>query len=248
MKRLFSPEGLRALDAFVASPVLFAFDFDGTLAPLVDDRDAAVMRRDTARWFCDLCARLPVAVITGRSASDIAGRLGGAAVRYAVGNHGAECGDDLAPFFEASRRARASLSSSLAGVRGVSIEDKGTTLSVHYRDATNARAARDAIARALRAVPVPVRVIPGKRVRSVVPVGAPHKGDALRLLCARAGVGAALFVGDDVTDEDAFAVGPSPRVFSVRVGPSRRSRAAYFLEAQADIDRLLARIVTTAHT
>lgn len=247
MIRLFSESGLRAFDAFVASPALLAFDFDGTLAPLVADRDAAVMRPATARRLCDLCARLPVAVITGRSASDLTARLGGAAVRYVVGNHGAECGGDLATLVDVTRRALASLSTSLAGVQGVSIEDKGTTIAVHYREARDLRAARDAIARALRAVPEAVRVIPGRCVRNVVPAGAPHKGDALRALCAREGLSAALFVGDDVTDEDAFAVGDPLRVFGVRVGASRRSRAGYFVEGQADVDRVLARLLAALH-
>jgi Trehalose-phosphatase len=71
---------------------LLCFDFDGTLAPIVTDRNGARMRPRTARLFRDACLVFPCAVISGRSRDDVAPRLGDVAVRYVVGDHGADAG------------------------------------------------------------------------------------------------------------------------------------------------------------
>jgi len=81
------------------------------------------------------------------------------------------------------------------------------------------------------------RLIPGKRVLNVLPHDFPTKGDAVRALIARLGCDAALVLGDDVTDEDAFAVG-APLVFGVHVGKGP-SLAPWRLGAQKDVDELL---------
>jgi trehalose 6-phosphate phosphatase len=74
----------------------------------------------------------------------------------------------------------------------------------------------------------------------VIPAGFPNKGDAVVTLLRRMRLDTALYAGDDVTDEDAFAVGP-PRVFGVRVGPGP-SRAPWRLRSQAEVDALLGRL------
>ncbi len=79
------------------------------------------------------------------------------------------------------------------------------------------------------------RLIAGKRVLNVLPHDFPSKGDAVRTLVARLGCDGAVVLGDDVTDEDAFAVG-APLVFGVHVGKGP-SLAPWRLAAQADVDR-----------
>jgi trehalose 6-phosphate phosphatase len=87
-------------------------------------------------------------------------------------------------------------------------------------------------------------------VVNLVPAAAPNKGDALLELRAQAGADTALYVGDDITDEDVFRLRQPGRLVSVRVGQSSSSSAAYFVRSQRDIDRLLMLLVsfrTTAH-
>jgi trehalose 6-phosphate phosphatase len=69
------------------------------------------------------------------------------------------------------------------------------------------------------------------------------KGDALVVFRATEAAESALYVGDDVTDEDGFEIGQSSGLFTVRVGHSKRSAAQYFLRDQLEIDALLTKLV-----
>lgn len=243
MRRLLAPDAAAVLESFARSRLLLAFDFDGTLAPIVADREAAAMRASTRRLLAEACARYPCAVISGRAVADVRARLEGVGVGFVVGNHGVEPGP-TAEGCEADVRALVPwLRRALDGVDGVDLEDKRFSVALHYRDARRRRDARAAIERALAAAPVPVRQVGGKLVVNALPERAANKGDALFELRAKAGADAALYVGDDVTDEDVFAHDQPGRLLSVRVGASRASAAPYFLRDQREVDALLARLV-----
>jgi trehalose-6-phosphatase len=83
----------------------------------------------------------------------------------------------------------------------------------------------------------------GHKVVNVVPVGAPNKGDAVRHVALQSSLDAILFAGDDVTDEDAFAVLNAGDSLGIRVCPWEQSRAEWYIPSQPDIDRLLAELV-----
>jgi trehalose 6-phosphate phosphatase len=223
--------------------VLVAFDFDGTLAPIVRDRDGARMRARTRRLFAKVCALYPCAVISGRSRRDVASRLEGAPVKYVVGNHGLEPAVGVGGFESDVATARASMTAALAAIPGVEVEDKRYSLAVHYRRARHKRAAREAIHAAVHALAVPMRIIGGKMVVNVVPDRAPNKGDALLHLRAQEKADTALYVGDDITDEDVFMLDQPGRILTVRIGASRSSAAQYFLRDQDEMDVLLGRLV-----
>jgi trehalose 6-phosphate phosphatase len=86
-----------------------------------------------------------------------------------------------------------------------------------------------------------VRVVRGKNLVNVLPAHFPTKGDAVRRLVQRLGCRRALFVGDDITDEDVFAL-PQRLVFGVHVGHGP-SRAAWRLATREDVDVLLERLL-----
>jgi trehalose 6-phosphate phosphatase len=180
-------------------------------------------------------------VITGRSRSDVASRLEGAAVRHNVGNHGA----DLALTGDLGEREMATVRDECRRVLGedVEIEDKGNSLSLHYRHASDPSEAKRSIEACLASLSVSVRVVPGIMVYNVSSEGSPNKGTALVALLEREKIERAIFVGDDFTDEDAFASLPPEKLLSVRVGWRGTSSARYFLEDQADIDAMLEAIV-----
>lgn len=230
------------LRRFAATHALLAFDFDGTLAPIVDDPDAARPRARTRRLLAALAERFPVAIISGRAADDVRARLG-VEVAEVVGNHGIEPSGMMARAARETARIRPVLADRLAALPGVSLEDKRHSLSVHYRAARDHARARDAIHRAAAALPAAVRLVDGHCVVNVLPAGVPHKGDALRRLRDRLRVEATLFAGDDLTDEDAFAAQDRPGSLGVRVGRDRASRAAWYLAGQRDIDTLLERLL-----
>lgn len=244
MKSLLAPAQLEVLAQVAAARALLAFDFDGTLAPIVADRSGAAMRATTRRLLTAACDVFPVAVVSGRSRRDVAARLGGALVKYVVGNHGLEPGADSPETEAALDEARARLTRLVAVTRGLALEDKRYSLAVHYRRARTRAAAQAAIRAAIEGLATPMRMIPGKCVVNVVPGGAPHKGDAVLALRARERADVALYVGDDVTDEDVFRLGEPGRLLTVRVGRSSSSAAAYFVRDQSEIDGLLRRLVS----
>jgi trehalose 6-phosphate phosphatase len=222
--------------------VLLAFDFDGTLAPIVEHPTDARMRERTRLLFERVCALYPCAVISGRARDDVSRRIAGAPVCHVIGNHGLECGDDVESFARQIQQIRPTLERGLAGRPGIEIEDKGYSLAIHYRRSRQKRADRKAIQDCVRALPSRLRLMAGKLVVNVIPEGAPHKGEALLRVRAEVGADTALYVGDDITDEDVFEIDQPGRLLTVRVGRSSATSAEYFVRDQREVDRLLARL------
>ncbi|MFO0712941.1 MAG: trehalose-phosphatase [Sandaracinus sp.] len=243
MKHLLGEEGRELLAQLASTRLLLAFDFDGTLAPIVPDRSAAKMRSRTAALLGELVTRYRVAVISGRAKSDVTRRLVPARFHHVVGNHGLEPGGDTRESARIMKRCLPLLEAGLVGVYGVEVEDKRYSLAVHYRQARNKGVARASISAAIAALPDPMRVIAGKLVVNVVPASAPNKGDALVALRAQEQADVALYVGDDVTDEDVFVLDEPGVIVSARVGRSVRTAAPYYVRDQREIDALLATLV-----
>ncbi|MEO8187519.1 MAG: trehalose-phosphatase, partial [Burkholderiaceae bacterium] len=130
---------------------------------------------------------------------------------------------------------------------GIIIEDKGLTLSVHYRLAADrALAAQRIGALVPRLVPVP-RVIGGKFVVNLLPPNAPTKFEALVDLVQREEVERVLFIGDDETDELVFAQAPAHWT-TVRVEPDCASRARFSIDRQSDVSALLGQLLKLLRT
>lgn len=234
-------DGRAQLAALAQRRALLVLDFDGTLAPIVPNRERATLPVKTRRLLARVAASYPVVVVSGRARADVAARLDGLPIRGVVGNHGAEDADGSPAAPPRVRRWLSQLERELAGVPGVEIEDKVQSLSVHYRRAPKRAAAWRAIVAAVDDLPG-VRRVEGHAVVNVVPKGAPDKGTAVRRWRRRLGASAVIYVGDDVTDEDAFALA-GPRFLAVRVGASRRTHASFHLREQGEIDELLGELL-----
>ena len=249
LRPLLGPQGLAALTELARAPALFAFDFDGTLAPIRPRPDDVHASAAIALRLAKLARVRPVAIVTGRRIADVRDRLGFAPA-WIIGNHGAE--DDGDP--DAAARAHAALDAlrerllaredGLAGV-GVVVEDKGQSLALHFRTAPDREAAAAMIEEVLAGFTATLHVFGGKRVYNAVAADAPDKAVAVQRLLARAGVQAAFFAGDDVNDEPVFAVA-QPEWVTVRIGCERnRTSAARFCidgphEMANVLDRMLA--------
>ncbi len=250
---LHSPDGLEALRRLVSEPSLLAFDFDGTLSPIVADRDAAALAPTTASLLREVCRSYRCALITGRSRGDALARTEGIPFEFVIGNHGMEDVPDPRvldgglPFLPIVDETHAALEVTLGDCDGVTIENKGLSLAIHYRRALERSRVRERLLARLAPLADRFRVVPGKMVLNLVPVGAAHKGDALAALIRRTGVARALYVGDDVTDEDVFATPMPAAVTTVRVGTSPASAARFFLPDQRKMDDLLAMLFHQKH-
>ena len=224
-----------------APELLLCLDFDGTLAPIVDDPEDAQLLPG-ARSALERLADEPsvaVAVVSGRSLADLRERVGVEGVVLA-GNHGLELGDataggarddgagdgesddivdpDAAAHQSAVERVVRDLRADLADVPGCEVEDKGLTATVHYRRTPDERVpeVREAVEAAVEAVDG-LRLTEGKEILEVRPDVPGGKDRAVRRLRERHPEALPLFVGDDVTDEDAFRELPSEGI-AVLVG------------------------------
>ena len=219
---------------------LCAFDFDGTLSPIVEHPDRADMRLRTRTLLRCLAALYPCVIVSGRARADLVAKLRGVKVARLIGNHGAETEGTAKKSRRRIQRWKADLETRLRTVPGVWVEDKGLSLAVHYRQSLHKAEVRRrilAVARNLKHA----RVFGGKQVVNLVVERAPNKGEALAAERNRLNCDAILYVGDDVNDEDAF--GMVGDVVPVRIGRSRRSHARYYLRSQAEIDKLLKLLV-----
>jgi trehalose 6-phosphate phosphatase len=248
MQHLFYPEGAAALAGALRRQPLLAFDFDGTLTPTIARPGHAHLSQAVSSRLAALSARLPVAIVTGRTVDDVRGRLG-FEPRYIVGNHGAE--EDGAPI--APRAPQDALSQLLLRLQraaaelataGVTVEDKGLSLALHYRLSRTREQALALIDRLLGGHDPSLRVFGGKLAVNITPRQNPDKADAVHRLVRRSGSPCAIFAGDDCNDEPVFERAP-PDWLTIRVGRDNRcSKAQFFLDSPGEIAMLLERMVT----
>ncbi|RPI51946.1 MAG: trehalose-phosphatase [Acidobacteria bacterium] len=239
---LFTRANRDLLDMFAWSNVLLALDYDGTLAPLVNTPVRATMRVSTRRLLRRASKLYPCVVISGRARGDAVGRLQGVEVCRVVGNHGAEPSRVAKTLRRRVQQWLPVLKARLSRLQGVIVEDKGFSVTVHYRQARQRTAARRAILTAARSLN-DVRLVGGKLVVNLLVPGAPHKGLALERERAHFGCDTVIYVGDDETDEDVFQLDRPGRLLSIRVGQKRTSAASYYIRNQEEIDRLLGTLV-----
>jgi trehalose 6-phosphate phosphatase len=247
--------------------ILFLSDFDGTLAPIVEKPEMAVMPEDTRSLLQSLTSQkhCTVGIISGRALADLKQKVNVKGVIYA-GNHGFEIegpglnfinpiADEIRPFFRIMRQI---LALTLGSIKGVLVEDKGITLSVHYRQVDDEKA-KDVASLVEKTINGPAvhglfKVTPGKKVYEVRPAVNWDKGKAIRLLMKRYGKGGRnsgllpIYLGDDLTDEDGFKIIEKYGTgISVKVGEqSSGSVARYFLRSPQEVHNFLIKLLDYA--
>lgn len=238
MRHILSRSNRKILQQFAWSNVLLAFDYDGTLSPIVKSPELAKMRRKTFRLLTGLVKLYPSILISGRAQSDAKKMVEGIGFCEIVGNHGLEPWNTTDRLRAEVRRWQPLLEELLSGLQGVKIEDKTFSLAVHYRQSREKKKVRDTVAKASQMLGK-MRLVGGKQVINLLPIGAPHKGIALIKERNRLGCDTALYVGDDQTDEDVFSLDQPGQLLSIRVGKKQSSSASFYLKNQPEIDILL---------
>lgn len=262
MKHLLSswPEIAKRLHG--AKRVQLFTDYDGTLTPIVDRPEDAVIPDDTKKVLRALSV-LPgftVGIISGRSLADVMERVDLISVVYA-GNHGMEIKDLSGILYVDPEVKKAQpvidgiykkLVKKLGRIKGIIVENKGLTLSVHYRlvDEGVAHKVReifdDTVSEAKESGDV--RITHGKKVFEVRPAVDIDKGGAIRKLIEKyggessgGGKSVPIYIGDDRTDEDGFrAIEEHGKGISVFVGsPQAQSAARYFLKSSEEVSDFL---------
>ena len=258
------PDALAALDSgagLTARPPAVFFDFDGTLSDIVDDPQEATPAAGAVEALQRLAAQCPVAVLSGRDLADVTKRVGLPGIWYA-GSHGFELtapdgthhqNDDAAAAIPVLEDAAARLGEELGSIPGVVVEHKRFGVAVHYRNAARDRVGE--VSAAVRAAGrrAGLRVTTGREVIELRPDIDWDKGKTLRWVIDHLQSAAAplvpVYLGDDITDEDAFdALGPDgvPIVVRHNEDGDRATAALFALDSPAQVseftDRLARRL------
>lgn len=241
-----------AIENKMAGRLLYLFlDYDGTLAPIAATPDKAVMPRSVRLALKKLSAdpSCRLAIISGRSVRDVSGRVGIKGIVYA-GNHGLEIKGSngriinhvppmYGPIF---RRIKTTLGALVIRYKGAVLEDKGCSISVHYRmvGRDGAQKLRSEIRRALMHDKQNGNIIVrrGKMVIEILPMVYWDKGKVVLSILKGYKDALPVYVGDDVTDEDAFKVIGKDGI-AVIVGEHKKTRARYRLKDVSDVEKFM---------
>jgi len=244
MRRLFDCWDQIAQRVRSAGSIALFLDFDGTLTRIRPTPGEVHLSPPMRLAMSRLAAngRTQVWVISGRKRSDVRERTGLTRVQY-LGIHGWErrLETPLDPHIVRELdHARRSLESSIGTLRGVWIEDKGPALAIHYREASEVESslARAATHEVVARLNGNFRLLNGKKVWEILPREVGDKGSAVRRELNRLHrCSLPVYIGDDCTDERAFAALRDG--VTVRVGPHSLTHAQFHLRDPAGVLRFL---------
>lgn len=233
-----------------AAHLLVLLDYDGTLTPIVARPEDAALEPNTREALAALAQRprRTVAILSGRALSDVRARIGIEELIYA-GNHGFEIEGPGIAFTCPEAAALTGKLRALAGnleqrfrsIPGLVVEDKSLTLSIHYRLVPEEEMprCRDALATAFGDLSSCFQVTTGHKVYEIRPRLNWNKGKAATWIRAHIRIAGTLsiFVGDDRTDEDAFATLSDG--ITVKVGKAEMTVASYSVSDPGEVCRFL---------
>lgn len=257
--RPFFPQGWRRFRRQIAqaNKYVLLLDYDGTLTPIARDPSAALLSKGMRDVLTQLAAQkgITLGILSGRKLSEIRHLVGIPRILYG-GNHGFELWirgrkrvlAQANRFLPLVRMLGKDLSRRLDGFAGVWVEDKGITLSVHYRRCSAADTA--GVLAICQRFTSPwearrqIRVTRGKKVYEIRPAIEWNKGKAveffLKQLPHSTKSRLMIYIGDDTTDEDAFIVVKKKGGWAIRIGGSgQRTKAPYYLYGITQAHRLL---------
>ncbi len=255
MKHIF--DSLRNIEKqFSDKNVVLFLDYDGTLAPISDTPEKAVMPKYTRDVLNKLKkqARCKIAIISGRSLANVKKMTGVKGIIYA-GNHGLEItgikGENrpllTEDYISLVRRLKKVLRNKFFGIHGVLIEDKRLTLSVHYRlaDKKNIPKIKKIFYESVKPFLIKkiIKITLGKMVFEIRPLSKWNKGQIVLWILDKLNKPIKnkmlpVYIGDDVTDEDAFRA-LKKKGLTVFVGRRKKSNALYNINSADEVREFL---------
>jgi trehalose 6-phosphate phosphatase len=241
-----------------ARPAVF-LDYDGTLTPIVDRPQDAIISERVREAVSGLAARCTVCVVSGRD-RPVVQELMGVHDLVVAGSHGFDIWspnegtiehEAASGFEDLLARVTARLQEELGSIDGAVVEPKRASVAAHYRLVAAARRpeVEEVIERLLAEHREELKVTPGKMVYEIQPKIDWDKGRAvlhlLRALELDNDDVVPIYVGDDITDEHAFAA-LADRGVGVFVGDpedlevaNRTTAADFRLDSIEEVERLL---------
>ncbi|HYV39663.1 MAG TPA: trehalose-phosphatase, partial [Gemmataceae bacterium] len=233
-----------------ANHVLVCLDYDGTLTHFAANPLGAHLSQQMERVLLSLSehGHASLAIVSGRDRADLQSRISIPGVFYA-GNHGLEISGPGYMFVEptaaensnALKELAQQLEAKLASITGAIVENKGLTISVHYRQvaAEQVDEVRSLVHATLAAAKHPFVLSRGEKVFEIRPRVYWNKGNAVGWIQEKIDKPdiLAIYVGDDTTDEDAFAALDDG--ITVKVGEALETAARYKVSGTAEVRKLL---------
>ncbi len=252
------PSALERMDAFLtprARRRAVFLDYDGTLTPIVARPEDAVLANEMRAIVRRLALACPVAVISGRDLADVRERVGLDGLIYA-GSHGFDiagpgglrrANPEAQTCLPALDQAEAQLREQTDAIEGAQIERKKYSIAVHFRNVPEARVPEvEPVVDLVAARHPTLRKRRGKKVFELQPNLDWHKGRAVRWLLEVLGLDSPevlpLYLGDDLTDEDAFVALRERGVGIVVRDEPRPTAARYALESTTEVGSFLAQL------
>jgi len=230
-------------------PIAVFLDYDGTLTPIVQRPEQATLSADTRDAVKSLAGNCTVAVISGRDLEDVRKLVGLDNILYA-GSHGFDIsgpeithrqGEEFLPELD---DAQVQLERQLQEIRGVQVDRKKFTIAVHYRRVADAEI--DAVEQKVDAVlnsHTKLRKSGGKKIFELRPGMDWNKGKAASWLLEKLGVDhrdvLPFYIGDDITDEDAFQELGNRGIGIIVRDVSRPTAARYALDSTEEVRQFL---------
>jgi len=241
--------------------ILLLLDYDGTLTPIVQTPSKAIIHKATKGLLQKLSRSLycKIGIISGRKLEDIKNIVGVDGITYA-GNHGLEIQGPKIKFeSQVSPRLKliicniaTDMKKQLSGIKGALIEDKGLTLSIHYRlvDKKYLPSFDNIFSKVINPYIVrdKIQVNAGKKVYEIKPPVKWDKGKVVLWFLARQQFISGgknvlpIYIGDDITDEDAFKA-LKRKGLTVFVGRPGNSKADYYLKNTEEVTKFLRSIL-----
>lgn len=256
------PSGLERFqeiaDNFKNKQVAVFLDYDGTLAPIVDDPDKAYLPDDTKRVLVELADLVHVAVISGRDRPDVHKLVGLKNIYYA-GSHGFDIAgpdhketnpDRVKEFLPELDKAEEMIRNKIADIDGAWVERKKFSIALHYRKVKvkHIDQVKKAVDETAADHPA-LKQSGGKKIFELQPGMDWHKGKALFWLLDKLNLDkpevVPIYIGDDETDEHAFDVLKNRGIGVVVMERPRDTKARYRLSNPDEVRIFLENIIST---
>lgn len=234
----------------------FFLDYDGTLTPIVERPELAVISEDMKDLLQALSRKYPVAVVSGRVREDVSNLVGLKDIVYA-GSHGFDISikgetfimPEAEKFIPIMEEISTYFKQKLSDIQGVIIEDKKFSVAVHYRLVADSSFPRiEEVVNNILSKKDDLRCIHGKKVFEIIPAINWDKGKAVRWIMQALKLtwndNTIVYIGDDTTDEDAFRVIGARGVSILVCKEERVSSAIFRIESVEDVKKIFCRVLS----